>query len=444
MDEGSTSKHTDAQLHHLAFRAMNCDMAAWVVADDPQEAKEHLSAVRDFMHQFEARLSRFRPESELSRLNARSAQVVPVSDWLWEVLDAALDGARRSGGLFDPTILDALEAAAVEEADTVARVADALARLDRSAALATVAASRGWVRPVVDDSLAFDIVGGRHPVVEEARRSAGEAFVPNDCRLEGEARVWLLTGPNMGGKSTFLRQNALIALLAQAGSFVPATSARLGLVDRLFSRVGASDNLAQGRSTFMVEMVETAAILREATPRSLLLLDEVGRGTATWDGLALAWAILEALHDRGSRTLFATHYHELTALRNRLAALALRTLRVKEWNGALLFLHEVGAGAAPGSFGLEVARLAGVPDAVLARARAILARLEAGEAGAGAVAALEDLPLFAAPPAASPPGPADTGALRARLAAIEPDSLTPRDALDLVYELVREARSGAG
>jgi DNA mismatch repair protein MutS len=248
----------------------------------------------------------------------------------------------------------------------------------------------------------------------------------------------------MGGKSTFLRQNALIAILAQAGSFVPARAARIGLVDRLFSRVGAADNLAQGRSTFMVEMVETAAILRHATSRSLLLLDEVGRGTATWDGLALAWAILEALHDRGSRTLFASHYHELTALKARLPALALRTLKVKEWNGALVFLHEIAAGAAPGSFGLEVARLAGVSDDVLARARTILARLEAGEAGAGAVAALDGLPLFSAAPAAAPASAPVPDQLRARIAAIEPDTLTPRDALDLVYELVREARTGGG
>jgi DNA mismatch repair protein MutS len=334
--------------------------------------------------------------------------------------------------------LEELAALVLESADAISSAAEALAALDRTAALAAVAASGGWVRPELTDGLDFAVEGGRHPVVEAARRSAAEGFVPNDCVLEGDARVWLLTGPNMGGKSTFLRQNALIAILAQAGSFVPARRARIGLVDRLFSRVGASDNLAEGRSTFMVEMVETAAILRHATGRSLLLLDEVGRGTATWDGLALAWAILEALHARGSRTLFASHYHELTALHGVLDALALRTMRVKEWNGSLVFLHEVAKGAAPGSFGLEVARLAGVPEAVVERARAILSRLEAGEMGGAAADMLSGLPLFrAGPVAVARPDP-----LRERLRAVRPDTLSPRDALDLLYALVAEARDG--
>ncbi|WP_448579226.1 MutS-related protein, partial [Thermaurantiacus sp.] len=238
-------------------------------------------------------------------------------------------------------------------------------------------------------------------------------------------------------------QNALLAILAQAGSFVPAASARIGIVDRLFSRVGASDNLARGRSTFMVEMVETAAILKGATARSLVLLDEVGRGTATWDGLALAWAILEAVHDRGCRTLFATHYHELTGLSGQLPSLALRTMSVREWQGELLFLHEVVEGAAAGSFGLQVARLAGVPDAVVARAADILARVEAGGAGRRAAEALQGLPLFSAPagPAASPPVPAPDP-LRARLGSIAPDELSPRAALDLLYELKGLADEG--
>ena len=328
--------------------------------------------------------------------------------------------------------LETMREAVLADATAIGRVADSLAAIDRSAALAELSVREGLVRPRLTDGLDFRIVAGRHPVVEAALRRKGEAFVPNDCALEGDARVWLVTGPNMGGKSTFLRQNALMAVLAQAGGFVPAADATIGIVDRLYSRVGASDSLAEGRSTFMVEMVETAAILNGATARSLLLLDEVGRGTATWDGLALAWAILESIHDRiGARSLFASHYHELAALKARLSGLSLRTMKARQWQGDLLFLHEVGEGAAPGSFGLDVARLAGVPADVLARAGEILARLEAGEAGRGAKEALSDLPLFAAVP---PPPPA-ADALRARLADIHPDSLTPRAALDLLYEL---------
>ncbi|MFQ3664777.1 MAG: DNA mismatch repair protein MutS [Sphingomonadaceae bacterium] len=333
--------------------------------------------------------------------------------------------------------LEALTAASLSAADAITQVARALAEADRSAALATLAGSRNWVRPEITEGADFSIRDGRHPVVEAALLARGEHFVPNDCRLEDPERVWLVTGPNMGGKSTFLRQNALIAILAQAGSFVPAAAARIGIVDRLFSRVGASDSLAEGRSTFMVEMVETAAILKNATGRSLVLLDEVGRGTATWDGLALAWAILEAIHDRGARTLFATHYHELTGLRGRLASLALRTTSAKQWEGRLVFLHRLVEGAAPGSFGLEVARIAGVPDAVLARARDVLRRLEEGEVGKGAAEALAGLPLFSAAPRPAPP----EDPLRARLADVHPDLLSPRDALDLVYELKRLLRA---
>ncbi|PZU51305.1 MAG: DNA mismatch repair protein MutS [Sphingomonas sp.] len=328
--------------------------------------------------------------------------------------------------------LETMRADVLATAAVIGRVADALAALDRASALGELAVREGLVRPRLTQGMEFRIVAGRHPVVEAALRRKGEAFVPNDCALEGEARVWLVTGPNMGGKSTFLRQNALIAVLAQAGSFVPAAEATIGLVDRLYSRVGASDSLAEGRSTFMVEMVETAAILNGATGRSLLLLDEVGRGTATWDGLALAWAILESIHDRiGARALFASHYHELAALKARLDGLSLRTMKARQWQGDLVFLHEVGEGAAPGSFGLDVARLAGVPADVLARAGEILGKLEKGEAGRGAKEALSDLPLFAAAPVAPPPA----DGLRARLADIQPDSLTPRAALDLLYEL---------
>jgi DNA mismatch repair protein MutS len=329
---------------------------------------------------------------------------------------------------------DALRVAVLAAADAASATAAALARIDVAAALAEVAARGGWTRPDVDDSTAFAISGGRHPVVETALGRAREAFVANDCDLGPDRRLWLLTGPNMAGKSTFLRQNALIAVLAQAGSFVPAKAARIGVVDRLFSRVGASDNLAEGRSTFMVEMVETAAILRQATARSLVILDEVGRGTSTYDGLAIAWAVVESIHDSlACRCLFATHFHELTGLAGRLAALHLATVRVREWKGDLVFLHEVTDGAADRSYGLAVARLAGLPEAVNRRAGEVLARLEDGRAHTGGlVAGLADLPLFSAAPADPASDP-----LRDALAALRPDELTPRAALDALYDLKR-------
>ncbi len=328
--------------------------------------------------------------------------------------------------------LEELRAAVIAEAAAVSATAAALARLDVAAALAELAATEGWVRPIVDATAAFCVEGGRHPMVEAAVKKARGAFVGNDCDLSADARVWLVTGPNMAGKSTFLRQNALIAVLAQAGSFVPATAAHIGVVDRLFSRVGASDDLAQGRSTFMVEMVETAAILSGATDRSLVILDEVGRGTSTYDGLAIAWAVLEAVHDDlRCRCLFATHYHELVRLKERLRALATVTVKVREWKGELVFLHEVVPGAADKSYGLAVARLAGVPAPVIARARSVLTRLEAGRDKTGGIAAgLGDLPLFGAiePEVAGDP-------LRLRLAALDIDATTPREALDLLAEL---------
>ena len=324
-----------------------------------------------------------------------------------------------------------LRQAVLADAATIAATAQALARIDVASALAERAARDGWTRPTVDASCAFAVAAGRHPVVEAAVRAARGAFVANDADL-GKQRLWLVTGPNMAGKSTFLRQNALLAVLAQAGSFVPAASAHIGVVDRLFSRVGASDNLAQGRSTFMVEMVETAAILSTATDRSLVILDEVGRGTSTYDGLAIAWAVLEAVHDSvRARCLFATHYHELTTLSSRLDALALVTVKVREWNGELVFLHEVVPGSADRSYGLAVAKLAGLPAPVIARAKEVLARLEAGKARTGGLAAdLSELPLFATP---IHHNPAD--ALRERIADIEPDQLSPREALDILYEI---------
>jgi len=324
-------------------------------------------------------------------------------------------------------------------------VAEALAELDAHAALAEWAQEVGAVRPHVDDTLCFEVAAGRHPVVEAAVKAAGDPYTPNDCRLDGSgaagARLSIVTGPNMAGKSTFLRQNALLVVLAQAGAFVPAKSMRLGVVDRLFSRVGAGDDLARGRSTFMMEMVETAAILTQATERSFVVLDEIGRGTATYDGLAIAWATTEALHDRNrARTLFATHYHELAVLETRLAHVCNLSMRAKEWNGELVFLHEAAPGAADRSYGVQVARLAGVPGPVVARAREVLDRLE-GEKTAGAN--LTDLPLFAmAEPAA--PEPARPSMVEDALKGIEPDELSPREALEALYRLKGLAKGPAG
>jgi DNA mismatch repair protein MutS len=274
-------------------------------------------------------------------------------------------------------------------------------------------------------------------VVEAALRDSSERFVANDCSLGRDDRLWLITGPNMGGKSTFLRQNALIAILAQAGSFVPAASARLGVVDRLFSRVGAADDLARGRSTFMVEMVETAAILNQAGERALVILDVIGRGTETFDGLSIAWAVVEAMHDQaGCRTLFATHYHELTRLAGRLDALSLHHVRAREWKGDLVLLHEVADGPADRSYGIAVAKLAGLPPLVLARAKAVLAKLEAGRDATGGIAAgLDDLPLFASQQLET----TAVDPLAEAVAALNPDTLSPREALEALYALKRLA-----
>jgi len=323
----------------------------------------------------------------------------------------------------------------------IGRAAGAIAALDVAAALAELAVAERWCRPVVEGGTHFEIAGGRHPVVEQALRARGEsAFVANDCDLGEAQRLWLLTGPNMAGKSTFLRQNALIAVLAQIGSYVPASRARIGAVDRLFSRVGAADDLARGRSTFMVEMVETAAILNQAGPRALVILDEIGRGTATYDGLSIAWAALEHLHEANRcRALFATHYHELTALAAKLPALSPRTMRVKEWQGEVVFLHEVAAGAADRSYGIQVAKLAGLPAAVIGRAEQVLQKLEAGEQAGVAARLADDLPLFSLARPATPKPP-QSPALAA-LQEVRPDELTPRAALELVYRLVELART---
>ena len=343
-------------------------------------------------------------------------------------------------------LFDMLQTRIIDAAGPIAQTASALAEIDLSFALAERASSGSWTRPTVDNSRAFNIESGRHPVVEHAlQQSSGDPFIANDCDLSAEndcAHIYLLTGPNMAGKSTYLRQNAIIALLAQMGSFVPARSAHIGLVSQLFSRVGASDDLARGRSTFMVEMVETAAILNQADDRALVILDEIGRGTATYDGLSIAWATLEHLHDvNKSRALFATHYHEMTALAGKLDGVENATVSVKEWNGEVIFLHEVKKGAADRSYGVQVAQLAGLPSAVIARARIVLEALEKGEREGGATqkTLIDDLPLFSAtpPPAPAPP---QLSKLEDRLADIHPDELTPKQALDLLYQLKEAAK----
>lgn len=331
-----------------------------------------------------------------------------------------------------------LVAAAVSAREGIAATAAALARIDVACGQAERAAEGGWALPHVVAEPVLDIAGGRHPVVEAALAAKGERFVANDCRLAPEDRLWLVGGPNMGGKSTFLRQNALIVLLAQAGGFVPADAATIGMVDRLFSRVGASDNLARGRSTFMVEMVETAAILAQASERSFVILDEVGRGTSTYDGLALAWAVVEAVHEvNRCRCLFATHYHELARLAESCDALSLHHVRAREWKGDLVLLHELAEGPADKSYGLAVARLAGVPAPVVKRAKAVLDKLEKGRASTGGLAAgLDDLPLFAA---AIEAVEEKVDALRDRLNGLDIDALSPREALDLLYQLKAQA-----
>ncbi len=333
-----------------------------------------------------------------------------------------------------------LVAQVCQSSGTIAQTAAALARIDVAAGQAERAAEGGWSRPQIDDSASLTIEGGRHPVVEAALARTGERFVANDCRLAMHDRLWLIGGPNMGGKSTFLRQNALIVLLAQAGGFVPAESARIGLVDRLFSRVGASDNLARGRSTFMVEMVETAAILSQASERSFVILDEVGRGTSTYDGLALAWAVVEAVHSNiACRCLFATHYHELARLADSCEALSLHHVRAREWKGDLVLLHELAEGPADRSYGLAVARLAGVPNTVVKRAKQVLDKLEQARSETGGIAAgMGDLPLFASvndPEEEAEPHLAD------KLLAVDLDALSPREALELLYQLTKEAQS---
>ncbi|MGP9813156.1 DNA mismatch repair protein MutS [Rhodopseudomonas sp. NSM] len=360
---------------------------------------------------------------------------------LGEIEAKIANAGDRALGL-ELEIFDRLAAMIEAAGEDLRAAAHAFALLDVATALAKLAVDDNYVRPEVDQSLSFAIEGGRHPVVEQALKRAGEPFIANACDLspgpaQKSGQIWLLTGPNMAGKSTFLRQNALIALLAQTGSFVPAGRARIGIVDRLFSRVGAADDLARGRSTFMVEMVETAAILNQAGERALVILDEIGRGTATFDGLSIAWAAIEHLHEQNRcRALFATHYHELTALSARLPRLFNATVRVKEWRGEVVFLHEVLPGSADRSYGIQVAKLAGLPASVVARAKSVLAKLEANDRGQPK-ALIDDLPLFAitarAPAEPSPPSEAEQ--LIAAVRALHPDELSPREALDALYAL---------
>jgi DNA mismatch repair protein MutS len=360
-------------------------------------------------------------------------------------LEGRIASAADKALAMELELYDALVGEVANQADDIALAASALARLDVASALASLAVDQHYCRPSIDDSLSFDIVGGRHPVVEVALArdpslEGSGSFVANDCNLgvsggDG-SQLWLLTGPNMAGKSTFLRQNALITVLAQMGAFVPAEQVHLGVVDRLFSRVGAADDLARGRSTFMVEMVETAAILAQATERSFVILDEIGRGTATFDGLSIAWAVVEHLHEvNKSRALFATHYHELTNLAAKLESLTCHTMRVKEWQGKVVFLHEVANGAADRSYGIHVGQLAGLPGAVVARAEEVLAALEEGDQ-AGAVTRLaDDLPLFAAGPKTPKNAAPIISALEQEMDTILPDELSPKEALELIYKL---------
>jgi DNA mismatch repair protein MutS len=418
-------------------RRVVADLEARAVAESGVAFKVRHNAVLGYFLEASARAAEplMRPTGDSPFIHRQTlANQVRFTTVELSELDAKISQAGHRALAIEAETFEAWRRTVQGLAQPLQAVAEALAELDAHAALAEWAEEVGGVRPTVDDTACFEVVAGRHPVVEAAVKKSGEPYTPNDCRLDGSgagcARLSIVTGPNMAGKSTFLRQNALLVVLAQAGAFVPARSMRLGAVDRLFSRVGAGDDLARGRSTFMMEMVETAAILTQATERSFVVLDEIGRGTATYDGLAIAWATAEALHDRNrARTLFATHYHELAGLETRLAHVCNLSMRAKEWNGELVFLHEAAPGAADRSYGVQVARLAGVPPPVVERARQVLDRLEGEKAAA---ANLDDLPLFAV---AEAPAPPPSSAVEDALKAIEPDELTPREALEALYRL---------
>ncbi|MEM9630496.1 MAG: DNA mismatch repair protein MutS [Pseudomonadota bacterium] len=360
-------------------------------------------------------------------------------------LESKIASAGERALAIELDIFERLGQAIIDAGEAIKSAAQGLGILDVSAALAKLAQEENYSRPIVDDTRAFDIKGGRHPVVEQAlKKSGGDSFVANDANLgpdksEETGHIWLITGPNMAGKSTFLRQNALIAVLAQMGAFVPAAEAHIGIVDRLFSRVGAADDLARGRSTFMVEMVETAAILNQAGDRSLVILDEIGRGTATFDGLSIAWATIEHLHEvNRSRALFATHYHELTALSSKLGRLSNATVSVKEWKGDVIFLHEIVPGAADRSYGIQVAKLAGLPAMVVERSKQVLSQLEEQDRNSPSETLIDELPLFASLAAPAPSAAADPVKPNPVLEALEtfdPDDMTPREALEALYRL---------
>ena len=418
-------------------RRVVADLEARAVAESGVPFKVKHNAVLGYFLETSAKaaegLLRAGPDSPFIHRQTLASQVRFTTVELSE-LDARISQAGHRALAIEAETFETWRREVARLAQPLQAVAEALAELDAHAALAEWAQETGAVRPVVDDTLAFCVEAGRHPVVEAAVKAAGDPYTPNDARLDGSgqdgARLAIVTGPNMAGKSTFLRQNALLVILAQAGAFVPARSMRLGVVDRLFSRVGAGDDLARGRSTFMMEMVETAAILTQATPRSFVVLDEIGRGTATYDGLAIAWATAEALHETNrARTLFATHYHELAQLETRLDHVCNLSMVAKEWNGDLVFLHEAAPGAADRSYGVQVARLAGVPASVVARARSVLERLEGEKAAA---ARLDDLPLFAVAEPEPMRGPSP---VELALRDVDPDELTPREALEALYRL---------
>lgn len=425
-------------------RRVVADLEARAVAESGVAFKVRHNAVLGYFLEASAKaaegLLRAGPDSPFIHRQTLANQVRFTTVELSE-LDAKISQAGHRALAMEGETFETWRHEVARLAGPLQGVAEALAELDAHAALAEWAEEVGAVRPVVDDSLCFDVEAGRHPVVEAAVTAQGDPYTPNNCRLAGDgqgaSRLSIVTGPNMAGKSTFLRQNALLVVLAQAGAFVPARTMRLGVVDRLFSRVGAGDDLARGRSTFMMEMVETAAILTQATPHSFVVLDEIGRGTATYDGLAIAWATAEALHETNrARTLFATHYHELARLEERLDHVCNLSMKAREWNGDLVFLHEAAPGAADRSYGVQVAKLAGVPSAVVGRAREVLERLESEKAAA---ARLDDLPLFAA---VAEPAPAPiSSALDDAMAGIDPDELTPREALEALYRLKNLAKA---
>jgi DNA mismatch repair protein MutS len=418
-------------------RRVVADLEARAVAESGVPFKIKHNAVLGYFLETSAKaaesLLRAGPDSPFIHRQTLANQVRFTTVELSE-LDAKISQAGHRALAIEGETFEGWRREAARLAQPLQAVAEALAELDAHAALAEWAQEVGATRPIVDNTLTFCVEAGRHPVVETAVKAGGDPYTPNNARLDGSgqdgSRLAIVTGPNMAGKSTFLRQNALLVILAQAGAFVPARAMRLGVVDRLFSRVGAGDDLARGRSTFMMEMVETAAILTQATPHSFVVLDEIGRGTATYDGLAIAWATAEALHETNrARTLFATHYHELAQLETRLDHVCNLSMVAREWNGELVFLHEAAPGAADRSYGVQVAKLAGVPASVVARARSVLNRLEGEKAAA---ARLDDLPLFAVAEPEPMRGPSP---LELALRDVDPDDLTPREALEALYRL---------